>query len=430
MVYEDESEMTVQDPSRIRPRFGASWRGMRRFALWLALALASVAALLAVWRAWSQRSEAATPAFETRLIGRGLVERSISATGSVKALVTVEVGSQLSGMIAEMKVDFNDPVKEGDLLAVIDRAPYEAKVASAAANLAIARADIGEKEAAVTKAATQLAQNKRDLIRHESLAPRGISSALQREQAETQTGLGKSDLAIAHAQLESAKATISLREADLAQAEIDLGHTLIRSPINGVVIDRRFQPGQTVAAQYQTPILFQIAQDLSQILIFAQVDEADIGPVRPGAPVTFTVEAYPDETFVGVVDQVRLAATKTAGVITYTVIIRAQNPDQRLFPDMTATVRIVSARREDALYAHNEALRFRPPASAVGQEVDLEEGQGDRVFTPTPDEDGKLQRRPVRLGLKGDGVSEIIDGEVEEGEPVAIRAKSAGQRRP
>jgi HlyD family secretion protein len=423
--------MTTQDPARLETqlgaRLGASRRDRKSFAFRLALAVLGGLVLFGGWRLWSLRSEAAAPAFETRLIGRGLVERSISATGSVKALVNVEVGSQLSGMIAEMKVDFNDPVKEGDLLAVIDRAPYEAKVASAAANLAIARADIGEKEAAVAKAATQLAQNKRDLLRHQALAPRGISSTLQREQAETQTGVAKADVAIAQAKLESAKATISLREADLAQAEIDLGHTLIRSPIKGVVIDRKYQPGQTVAAQYQTPILFQIAQDLSQILIFAQVDEADIGPVRPDDEVTFTVEAYPDETFAGVVDQVRLAATKLAGVITYTVIIRAQNPDQRLFPDMTATVRIVSARRRDALYAPNEALRFKPPPSAVAA-GGADDGLGDRVFSP--DGNGKLQRRPMQLGLKGDSVSEIIEGDAAEGEPVAIRAKSAGQRRP
>lgn len=181
------------------------------------------------------------------------------------------------------------------------------------------------------------------------------------------------------------------------------------------------QPGQTVAAQYQTPVLFQIAQDLSQILIYAQVDEADIGPVRPGAPVTFTVEAYPDETFEGTVDQVRLAGAKTAGVITYTVIIKAQNPSQRLFPDMTATVQIIGARRENVLSVSNEALRFRPPAAGGG------EADGAAVWALGAS--GTLERRAVRLGLKGDTATEILDGELKAGEAVAVRVKSTAERR-
>ena len=277
----------------------------------LVLVALAVLALAAGWR-WSERG-AAVPTYETRPIGFGVVERSISATGSVKALVTVDVGSQLSGMIAEMKADFNNRVKEGALLAVIDRAPFEAKLASATANFAMARADIGLREAAVARARIRVAQDERDAARFEVLSPKGVVSQKSREDAQTQLGLARADLAMAIAQLESAKAAVAQREADVSQAQIDLDHTLIRSPINGIVVDRRMQPGQTVAAQYQTPILFQIAQDLSQILIFAQVDEADIGPVRPGAPVTFTVEAYPDEKFEGKVDQVRLAATKVGG---------------------------------------------------------------------------------------------------------------------
>lgn len=401
-----------------RPRRGAAAR--------LVLVLVALAVVAAGWIFWSRHDTAAPAIYETRLVGRGLVERSISATGPVKALVTVDVGSQLSGLIAEMKVDFNDPVKEGDLLAVIDRAPFEAKVASAAANLAVARADVVQKEAAAAKASSQLAQFKRDLARSEALVPKGYASYVQRDQADTQFSVARAELAIAMAQLESAKATVSLRAADLAQAQINLDHTLIRSPIEGVVIDRRMQPGQAVAAEYQTPILFQIAQDLSQILIFAQVDEADIGVVRAGDTVAFSVEAYPDETFVGAVDQVRLAATKMAGVVTYTVIIRAQNKDQRLFPDMTATVRIISARRENALNVPTEALRFRPPASAS---TDGHKDLGDHVTILASDGTGRLHRRPVRVGLKGDTATEILDGDIKDGEAVVIRAKSVAERR-
>ncbi len=366
------------------------------------------------------------PAYETPPVGFAVVERTISATGSVKALVTVDVGSQLSGLIVEMKADFNGRVKTGDLLAVIDRAPFEAKLASANANLAMARADIGLREAAVERARTRLAQDDRDSARFELLSPKGVVSQKSREGAQTQMGLARADLAMAVAQLELAKAAVALREADVAQAQIDLDHTLIRSPINGVVIDRRMQPGQTVAAQYQTPILFQIAQDLSQILIFAQVDEADIGPVRPGAPVTFTVEAYPDETFEGTVEQVRLAAAKIAGVVTYTVVIKAQNPGQRLYPDMTATVRIVGARREEVLNVPNDALRFRPSVRGAGGS---DKGSAEHGAVWVPSEEGTLLKRAVRLGLKGDAATEILAGELKAGEVVALRAKSTSEQR-
>lgn len=394
----------------------------------LLLVVATGAALAVGWRIWSQRGAASTPAYEMRQVGFGVVERSISATGPVKALITVDVGSQLSGLIAEMKADFNDPVKEGDLLAVIDRAPFEAKLASATANVAMARADIGLREAAVARARTRAAQDDRDAARFELLSPKGVVSEKSREGAQTQLGLARADLAMAAAQLESAKAAVAQREADVSQAQIDLDHTLIRSPISGVVVDRRMQPGQTVAAQYQTPVLFQIAQDLSQILIYAQVDEADIGPVRPGATVTFTVEAYPEETFEGKVDQVRLAATKTSGVVTYTVVIKAKNPGLRLFPDMTATVRIIGARRENVLNVPSDALRFRPRATGA---EGSEKRSADHAEVWVPGADGKLSSRPVQLGLKGDTSAEVLDGELKAGEAVAVRAKStAAQRRP
>ncbi|MCI0737261.1 MAG: efflux RND transporter periplasmic adaptor subunit [Beijerinckiaceae bacterium] len=385
------------------------------------LVLAAGVALFAGWQLWSESGASSAPAFETRPAAVGSVERTISATGPVKALVNVEVGTQLSGLIAEMKADFNDRVKAGDLLAVIDRAPFVARLDSATANLEMARAEIGMREAAVERAGTRLAQDNRDKARYEALSPRGVVSQKTRETAQTQSGLALADLSMARANLESAKAAVAQREADVSQAKIDLDRTLIRSPIDGVVVDRRMQPGQTVAAVYQTPILFQIAQDLSQIQISAQVDEADVGAVRPGAPVTFTVEAYPDETFAGVVEQVRLAATKISGVITYTVIIRAQNPDLRLYPDMTATARIVSAERKNALNVPNEALRFRPPGEAAAQG---KTGQARQVVVWVPDVNGTLSPRQVRLGLKGDHATEILDGEIKEGDAVALRAKS------
>jgi HlyD family secretion protein len=380
------------------------------------------------WRLWAVHGTSEAPVYETAPVALGVVERTVSATGPVKALVTVDVGSQLSGIIAETKADFNDRVKEGDLLAIIDRGPFEAAYASAAANLVIAKADIGLREATVAKAQHQLVQYDRDAGRYRMLAPSGSTSRMQLDQAETLVAITKDDIAIAQAQLESAKGTVSQREAELKQAEIDLNRTLIRSPINGVVIDRKMQPGQTVTAAYQTPVLFQIAQDLSQIQIWAQVDEADIGSVHAGAPVSFTVEAYPDEEFSGKVEQVRLAATKTSGIVTYTVIIKAQNPDQKLFPEMTATVRIVSERRENVLNVPNAALRFHPSdkepavpyASGVNQASLWVRGI-----------DGKLGQRAVRPGFKGDRSIEILDGNIKAGEAAVLRDISgSGQEQP
>jgi HlyD family secretion protein len=420
--------MLMTSPLTVAAGMLAGLRVPRGSAVASAVALTAAAVMASGWFYFSLSEAPSATAYETGLIGRGLVERTISATGPVKALVTVDVGSQLSGLIVEMKVDFNDSVEEGELLAVIDRAPFDAKVASARANLAIARAEVGEKEAAVVKAATQLAQAKRDLARNEALAPKGYASHVQRDHAETQYGSAKADLAIAQAELESAKATVALRQADLTQAEIDLGYTLIRSPINGVIVDRRMQPGQTVAAQYQTPILFQIAQDLSQILIYAQIDEADVGMVRPGDGVTFTVEAYPDDTFEGVVDQVRLAATKVAGVITYTAVIRAENRNLRLFPDMTASVRVVTDKQKDVLFVPNQATQFRPRGFGTEGAGETSGSDQEYVTVLAAHGAGPLRPRPVRLGLQGDHVTEIIEGDIKEGDSVVLRAKGAAER--
>ncbi|HEY8063747.1 MAG TPA: efflux RND transporter periplasmic adaptor subunit [Methylosinus sp.] len=409
-----ETKPTPNAGLKSRPARSRSTPGLRKLLLAFGLC---VALGLGLWLWIAPRDASDATIYETRSLTLGTVERTISATGPVKALVTVDVGSQLSGPIAEMKADFNDRVKEGDLLAVIDRGPFEAAHASAVADLAIARAEIGLRRAAIAKTRHQLAQFERDAGRYKRLTPSGSASRMQLEHAETDIATTKDDLALAEAQLESAEGLVARREAVVRQARIDLDRTMIRSPIDGVVVDRKMQPGQTVAATYQTPILFQIAQDLSQIQIWAQVDEADIGIVRAGASASFTVEAFPEKTFTGTVDQVRLASTKTSGVITYTVIVRAENPQLELYPEMTATIRIVGAKRENVLHAPNDALRFRPPG------VEASKGAQDqsRIWTLGPD--GALQPRTIRAGLKGDAVTEIAEGDVHAGEMVVVRAR-------
>ncbi|MDJ0449934.1 efflux RND transporter periplasmic adaptor subunit [Methylocystis sp. JR02] len=386
-----------------------------------ALVFSAVVLCLTLWWSFGSGNADATRLYQTQLLGRGVVERSVTASGAVKALVTVDVGSQVSGPITEMKVDFNSKVKQGDLIAVIDRAPFDAKVQAASANLAIARADVSRREAAMAKLQKQLGLLDRNVGRYSALASAAGVSRQQLDQAQTESGATRHELSAAQADLESAKATVALRQAECDQAQINFDRTLIKSPINGVVIDRRMQRGQTVTAEYQTPVLFQIAQDLSQIQILAQVDEADVGAIRVGDEVKFTVETFPVETFYGVVEQIRLAATKTSGVVTYTVVVRAQNPDMRLFPDMTATVRIVTARRENVLNTPNEALRFHPSA-AVADDAAPRAGQ-TRLWVL--DATNSLKSRSVRLGVKGDAATEILDGDLKPGDAAILRATVA-----
>ncbi|BDV32524.1 efflux RND transporter periplasmic adaptor subunit [Methylocystis iwaonis] len=260
-----------------------------------ALVFSAVVLCLTLWWSFGSGNADATRLYQTQLLGRGVVERSVTASGAVKALVTVEVGSQVSGPITEMKVDFNSKVKQGDLIAVIDRAPFDAKVQAASANLAIARADVLRREAAMAKLQKQLGLLDRNVGRYSALASAAGVSRQQLDQAQTESGATRHELSAAQADLESAKATVALRQAECDQAQINFDRTLIKSPINGVVIDRRMQRGQTVTAEYQTPVLFQIAQDLSQIQILAQVDEADVGAIRVGDEIMSLLSSLNEE---------------------------------------------------------------------------------------------------------------------------------------
>lgn len=297
---------------------------------------------------------------ETVIVDRGDITQIVSSTGSVRALITVEVGSQLSGQVLEIYVDFNSPVETGDLLAKLDPQTFQRRVQEAEANLAVARANITVQEAGIVRAQANFQQAKRDFERQENLVARGAVSQAALDTAQAVFESAEADLAIARAQLENAKATVQQREAALEAAQIDLERTDIRSPISGIVVNRAVDVGQTVAASLQAPILFEIAQDLTEIQIEANVDEADIGSVAEGASANFTVDAFPGQTFRGRVSQVRLAPNEEQNVVTYTVVITARNPNRRLLPGMTANVDIVTGAREGVLRVANAALRFRP----------------------------------------------------------------------
>ncbi|MEO8307253.1 MAG: efflux RND transporter periplasmic adaptor subunit [Pseudomonadota bacterium] len=329
---------------------------------WIKRVAGALVVLLVVFFGWRMLAGRGGPAvsFETGVIDKGTVEKSISSTGSVAALVTVDVGSQISGQIAELHADFNTTVKKNDLLAVIDPQTYKSRVTSAEADLAVAQANIGSQQASLRKAQTSLDQSRRDFERVKSLVDRQLVSVSDVETARKNVELAESDVLIAQAQLRNATAAQQTRKATLDQARIDLSRTQIRSPIDGVVIQRAIDLGQTVAASLQAPLLFKIAQDLSRIQIEAKVDEADIGSIKDGDNATFTVDAFPDQTFQGRVAQVRLASTTVQNVVTYSVMVQANNPREMLIPGMTANVRIVTNRRDNVMRAPNDAARFQP----------------------------------------------------------------------
>ncbi len=478
-----------------------------------------VLGLLAWWRLGGQE-ETDAPQIDRAALSRGDIVQVVSAVGSVRALNTVEVGSQLSGQIAELFADFNTPVTAGDLLARIDPQSFERRVQEAEAGLAVAVASVAIQQASIGRAEVLHDNARRELERQRSLIGRGGVSASALELAEANYRNTGADVDIARAQLRSAEATVLQREAALEAARIDLERTEIRSPINGVVINREVDLGQTVAASLQAPVLFTIAQDLSEIRIEASVDEADIGNVREGAEARFTVDAFPDREFNGSVAQVRLSPNETGNVVTYTVVINAGNPGRRLLPGMTANIDLVTGTKENVLRVDNQAVRFRPPDELVatvdngaaparggpgggpgggrnpGAELaenlaelgvasdtigaiqsDMRESFGamrgmfasgadpdtirqrlegmtrevlqrhlsseqldaftalqrDRANTRpavlyTLNSDGTLQPRRVRLGLSDDRYTEIVDGELGEGDEVASRIRRARPR--
>ena len=298
--------------------------------------------------------------YDTALVSKGPIRKLVSTSGPVRALVTVSIGSQLSGQVDKLSVDFNSEVKSGDVLATIDSRTFDAKVSQAKADLTAAKAAVTFQEASLAKAKAMSSTAERTSKRQETLQAKGFAATATLDTARRDVEVAKADIEVAQAQIESAKAGVIQREAAVKQAEVDLERTKIVSPIDGTVISRTIDLGQTVAASFQAPELFKIAQDLRLIRIEAQVNEADVGSVLEGNAVTFGVDAYPDRTFEGKVTQVRLSATELQNIVTYTVIIEAANADRKLFPGMTANVQIEVAKKDDALRVPNDALRYKP----------------------------------------------------------------------
>ena len=298
------------------------------------------------------------PEIGTVTVTEGDVVDSIGATGALEAVTTVQVGSQVSGIIQELRVDFNSIVREGDVLMRLDPSLFETQLEQARANLLRSEAEVERLAVAVDDAATQLRRAR-------ELAADNLISETELEAAEV-------TLRSAEAQLKSAEAQVRQSQASLSMNEVNLRHTVIRAPIDGIVTARLVDVGQTVAASFQAPELFVIAADLTKMRVIANVDESDVGRIRPRQRVTFTVDAFPAEAFEGAVSQIRLEPIVTQNVVTYATVIDAPNPDLKLKPGMTATITVEVARRENVTRIPNAALRFRPtPAvfAALGQPV-------------------------------------------------------------
>jgi HlyD family secretion protein len=446
----------------------------RTWSRWLAVAIIASAAAGAVagYRAWRTASE--TPAYRTAVVERGAIVATVSATGNLNAVVTVLVGSQVSGTIKELAADFNTIVRRGQVIARIDPALFEAAVNQARAdvaaagssvlnqeaqleqartNLENARAGHAEAKAQTAKALVGVADGQRTLARQTELFQRDLVAAADRDSAQTaydaaraqhesaqaheQAAAGairtaEAQLRVQEAALQTARNQVRQKEAALAQTQINLDHTTIRSPVDGVVVNRAVDVGQTVAATLQAPTLFTIAQDLTKMQVEASVDEAEIGRIRAETAVTFTVDAFAGETFTGRVSQIRKAPQVTQNVVTYTVVVAVANPTGKLLPGMTANVRFVTAQKTDVLKVPNAALRFRPPdvaASTAPGVLPPERPSAEKLSGTRGSAIGRvwiLEREnrpaaiPVTLGITDGMWTEVVSGKLSVGQVVLV----------
>lgn len=350
---------------------------------YLVAGVAVVALLGAAGWWWLQRGGAPDVQYRLGKIERGPLQSAVSASGAVSPVTQVTVGTQVSGQIKDLFVDFNSEVKAGQLIAVIDPETFEYRVRSAQADVDAARAvvmtaqaNVAASRAQVSRAQTDLAEARRTHERNQMLVSKEFiaRSEADKSNALVNTSLeavkaAEAQLGVTEAQVKSAQATVAQREAALAQARIDLARTRITSPVDGIVIKRAIEKGQTVAASLQSPELFIIAQNLREMQVEASIDEADVGRIRTGQKASFTVDAFPGRTFEGQISQVRKAALNVSNVVTYVAVVTFANPDGRLLPGMTANVRVVTDVRESTLKVPNSALRVRitgvePVASA------------------------------------------------------------------
>src|SRR3984893_3428980 len=326
------------------------------------LILAGVLAVVAMFAAFNFNSKSQDQNF-TAKVERGDIHDVVEATGTINAVITVQVGSQVSGVISKLNVDFNSRVHKGDIVALIDPALFEGAVLQASADLDSAKASLGAARANLEKANASLVQTKADFERANQLTSQNIISKQQLDLAKANYDSMNASVGAAVATVAQAEAQMNQKAAALRVAQTNLNYTVIRSPIDGTVVARNVDVGQTVAASLQAPTIFTIAQDLSKMLVYTKTDESDVGNIKAGKQVTFKVDAFPKESFHGTVSQVRMNPTTVQNVVTYDTMIEFENPELKLFPGMTAYVTIPVATVQNVLKLPNTALRYKPPMS-------------------------------------------------------------------
>jgi HlyD family secretion protein len=350
---------------------------------------------LATWSWWN---DGAPPVqYKTASVDRGPITSIVTATGTVNPVVSVQVGSQVSGKIATLSADFNSVVTQGQVLTQIDQQPFKARVSQARAALKSAKGNLA-------KANNMAAQRKRERDRMATLLQQGFV-------AQSDLDLADTNYRDALAQVEVTQALVDQAGATLSSADLDLGYTTIYSPVNGIVISRNIDVGQTVVASFQPPTLFVIAQDLTRMQVNANVSESDIGGVAEGKPARFRVDAYPRHFFEGTVTQVRNAPISIQNVVTYDVVITVDNRELKLKPGMTANVTIVTAQKDDPLRIPNGALRFRMPTTPIDKKA-------TRVWVL--DRNGQARQVDVTTGISDSLSTEIVNGALKKGDRVIV----------
>ena len=430
---------------------------MKNKRQWIGIAaIVAVGGALAIY--WLTRG--GQPQHFTARVERGEIRDVVEATGTINAVITVQVGSQVSGTIAKLFVDFNSRVHKGETVALIDPALFQGALLQASADLDNAKANLAAARANLDKAKAGLVQTKADYDRTVGLTKDGVLSQQQLDSAKANYDSAKASVGGAEANVTQADAQVKLKQAAVEVAQTNLNYTVIKSPIDGTVVARNVDVGQTVAASLQAPTIFTIAQDLTKMLVYAKTDESDVGNIKLGRQVTFKVDAFPKDTFEGVVSQVRMNATTIQNVVTYDTIVEFKNPELKLFPGMTAYVTIPVATVKDALKVPNTALRYKPPmaqeevlalykrygieggesrqgigvVSAAERSVQPSDNAGAQNLPRTPKSDtavvwklrsdGTMEPVKIALGITDHSYTEVtsvLHGELKEGDEFVVR---------
>ncbi len=338
--------------------------------------------------------EKVTAGYESSAVFRGKIENTVTATGTIEPIIQVEVGTQVSGIIDHIYVDFNSKVKKGTVLAVLDRTNLESELKSS--------------EATLKSAETEYEYQKKNYERSKSLYEKNLISDTEYESSKYS--------------YDKANSAYIKASSDIRKVRQNLSYATIYSPIDGVVLDRAVDEGQTVAASFSTPTLFTIANDLTQMQVIADVDEADIGEVLEGQSVSFTVDAFPEDTFRGKVTQVRLQPTTTSNVVTYEVVVNAPNPDYKLKPGLTANITITTEEKDEILMVPSKALRFRPETGKTNIDTIKTAAATKTLWVKSPD--GNIAPVKVSAGVS-DGIYTEVSGEIKEGDLVVTGMTSA-----